>query len=155
MAKGSGTRSSMLFYTEKAIRQMCPKFLLQENVAAILFNTNKADFDEWCAIVRDCGYDNYIQLLNAKDYGVPQNRSRMFMLSVRKDLGLPPYSFPKPFPLDKSIADVVQTYVDGSFFLKDDKVVKFLYNNEHDNYDYRICTTQLAERIDEKEDPVS
>lgn len=147
MSKGSGTRSSMLWYTENAIRQMRPKFLLQENVAAILNKTNKADFDEWCKVVEDCGYTNYYKLLNARDYGVPQNRLRMFMLSVRNDLNLPAYTFPNPFPLDKAIKDIVQTNVDGSFFLKDENVVNFLYKNEHNDLEYRVCPTQLAERI--------
>lgn len=147
MQKGSGTRSSILFYTENAIRQMRPKFLLQENVAAILNKTNKADFDEWCRIVEDCGYTNYYTLLNAKDYGVPQNRLRMFMLSVRNDLGLPGFSFPKPFELGRTIADEAVSDADQSYFVKAQSIVRFLYNNERDEYEYRVVPSDLEMRI--------
>ena len=132
LKKGSGTRSSILWYTEEAIRALHPKFLLQENVRALVNEVNIDDFRAWQQVCSDCGYDNYWAILNAKDYGVPQNRKRVFMLSVRRDLGLPVYRFPKSFKLLKCIADVLDEEVDESYFLKPDSVIKFLQTNEAD-----------------------
>ena len=66
--------------------------------------------------------------MNAKDFGVPQNRERVFMLSVRNDLNLPTYRFPKPFRLDKAIVDILEDDVNESYFLK--SVVEFFEANE-------------------------
>lgn len=78
------------------------------------------------------GYDNYWAVLNAKDYGVPQNRERVFMLSVRRDLGLPTYHFPKPFPLQGKVADVLEDVTEQIYFLNPTNVIKFLQMNETD-----------------------
>lgn len=131
IAKGSGTRSAVLWYTEEAIRVLRPKFLLQENVKALCNKVNKPHFDEWQKVCSKLGYINYWTVMNAKDYGIPQNRERVFMLSVRNDLGLPDYKFPKPFPLTKVVADELDTgEVDKSYFLRPEGIIKFLQANE-------------------------
>ena len=132
IAKGSGTRSSILWYTENAIRALKPKFLLQENVKALCNKVNAPHFNQWQKVCNDLGYDNYWAVLNAKDYGVPQNRERVFMLSVRRDLGLPTYHFPKPFPLQSKIADVLEDVSEQIYFLNPTNVIKFLQMNETD-----------------------
>ena len=148
--KGSGTRSAVLWSTEEAVRQMRPKVLLQENVRALINSVNMPDFREWCSLLESHGYVNFLApqfpipwgtdkrdkktvpgILNAKHYGVPQNRERVYMVSVRADLlqGTQ-YEFPRPFALDKCIADVLEDNVDERFFLKPDSVIKFLTVNE-------------------------
>ena len=147
--KGSGTRSAVLWSTEKAVSQMRPKVLLQENVRARINRRNLPDFKEWCAVLERLGYVNFLApsfpkkwgkdkrdrktvpgVLNAKDYGVPQNRERVYMVSVRKDiLGDTQYEFPRPFPLDCCIADILYEKVEEKFFLQPDSVVKFLHKN--------------------------
>ena len=128
--RDSGTRSSVLWYTENAIRALRPKFLLQENVRALVNKVNVEDFKEWQKVCSDCGYTNYWTIMNAKDFGVPQNRERVFMLSVRNDLNLPTYHFPKPFRLDKAIVDILEDDVNESYFLKPLSVIKFFEANE-------------------------
>ena len=148
--KGSGTRSAVLWSTEEAVRHMRPKVLLQENVRALINSVNMPDFKEWCRLLESHGYVNFLApqfqtpwgtdkrdkktvpgILNAKHYGVPQNRERVYMVSIRADLlqGTQ-YEFPRPFPLDKCIADVLEDNVDERFFLKPDSVIKFLTVNE-------------------------
>lgn len=148
--KGSGTRSAVLWSTEEAVRHMRPKVLLQENVRALINSVNMPDFKEWCKLLESHGYVNFLApqfpipwgtdkrdkktvpgILNAKHYGVPQNRERVYMVSVRADLlqGTQ-YEFPRPFALDKCIADVLEDNVDERFFLKPDSVIKFLTVNE-------------------------
>lgn len=130
LKKGSGTRSSILWNTEAAIRALKPKFLLQENVKALCNKRNLPDFLEWQKVCNDLGYDNYWQVMNAKDYGMAQNRERVFMLSVRRDLGLPAYTFPKPQMLQKDVCDYLDDIDDKSYFLSANNVVKFLQINE-------------------------
>ena len=148
--KGSGTRSAVLWSTEAAVEHLRPKVLLQENVRALINSVNMPDFREWCSLLESYGYVNFLApsfptvwgtdkrdkktvpgILNAKHYGVPQNRERVYMVSVRADLlGGTQYEFPRPFPLDKCIADVLEDNVDERFFLKPDSVIKFLTVNE-------------------------
>lgn len=77
-AKGSGTRSSLLWFVEEAIAVKRPKYLLMENVAALVSQKFIGLFNKWQSIVEQYGYQNYAKVLNAKDFGVPQNRERIF-----------------------------------------------------------------------------
>lgn len=85
------TRSGMLWEVERILKEMqssgksLPRFLLMENVCAILNSLNKKDFDEWKSILNEFGYDNFIYRLNARNFGIPQNRERAYMISVRTD----------------------------------------------------------------------
>lgn len=151
--KGSGTRSAVLWSTEDAIRALRPKFLLQENVRALCNKVNMPDFEEWQKVCNDCGYDNYWTVMNAKNYGIPQNRERVFMLSVRRDLNLPAYTFPKPFPLEGEVADVLEQDADESYYLNPTNVIKFLQANQEESdkgiiylqTDHKYTNEELAE----------
>lgn len=145
--KGSGTRSAVLWSTENAIKVMRPKFLLQENVAALVDSTNYPDFVEWYHTVEKYGYRNYYAILNAKNYGVPQNRARVYMVSVREDVCKGGYHFPKPFKLEKHIADILDEQVADNYFLKPDSVINFLSHNQKEKAEYRVVPDELAERI--------
>lgn len=122
---GSGTRSSILWDTLKCIEVMRPKYLLQENVAAIVSEKFLPMFNAWQLAVEKLGYRNYTQLMNAKEYGVPQNRNRLFMLSVRDDLELQ-YKFPTPFKLDKTLEDVLEKNVDEHYYIAQEKTDEWI-----------------------------
>lgn len=145
IAEGSGTRSAVLWYTLEALRRLRPRFALQENVAALVNQQNMPHFRRWQQQVSELGYDNYWAVLNASDYGVPQNRDRVFMLSVRKDLGLPPFRFPRPVRLERSIADVLEPDVDPRYFLRPESVVSFLTKNEPKQREQTGACSQSAE----------
>lgn len=83
MRKGSGTRSGLLWEVERLLRETkeLPQILLMENVPGVLHEKNSPDFFEWCRFLEQLGYTNKFKMLNAKDYGIPQNRERCFMLS--------------------------------------------------------------------------
>lgn len=150
--KDSGTRSAVLWFTEHAVEVMRPKILLQENVRALINQVNMADFREWCQLLEKHGYVNFLApsfpvswakekrekktvpgILNAKHYGVAQNRERVYMVSIRRDvLGDTQYEFPRPFELKTCIADILEENVSEKFFLKPDSVIKFLSKNEAD-----------------------
>ncbi len=150
IAKGSGTHSAILWYTENAIRALKPKFLLQENVKALCNKVNAPHFNQWQQVCNDLGYDNYWAVLNAKDYGVPQNRERVFMLSVRRDLGLPTYQFPKPFKLESKVADVLEDVNEQIYFLNPTNVIKFLQMNETDKASH-IVYAQTDHKLTDEE----
>lgn len=80
--KGSGTRSSLLWECERAISIKRPKFLLMENVAALVSKKFIKLFNRWQLTLERLGYRNFAKILNSSDYGVPQNRERIFLVSI-------------------------------------------------------------------------
>lgn len=127
LAEGSGTRSSLLWECRKAIEAKRPKYLLMENVKNLVSKKFTPYLKEWIRFLEGQGYSNYTKVLNAKNFGVPQNRERVFMVSI---LGEVSFHFPKPFTLEKRLKDVLEKDVDESFYLSEKVVNKFLARNE-------------------------
>ena len=109
------TRSGLLYECERIIEAKRPKYLLLENVKNLVGKKFKAQFEEWLAYLESLGYTNYWQVLNAKNYGVPQNRERVFVVSILGEHE--PFEFPKPIPLDKCIADILEEQVDDKYYI--------------------------------------
>lgn len=127
-SQGSGTRSSCLWACADAIRAKLPKYLLMENVKALLQKKFASDFLEWREWLKSQGYKNYYTVLNAKDYGVPQNRERVFMVSVREEH--PIFTFPKPIILERRLKHVLEEYVDEKYWLKPEQIEAIIKHNE-------------------------
>ena len=127
LKKGAGTRSSLLWECERAIEAKRPKYLLMENVKALVSNKFIGDFHEWMRLLENYGYESWSEVLDAKDYGVPQHRERVFAVSIlmTEDDPNPRYYFPKPFPLEKRLSDVLEEEVDDTFFLKEEMLARF------------------------------
>lgn len=132
LEEGSGTRSALLWYVIDAIEVLQPKYFLQENVAALVSKKFMPDFQKWLDKLSSLGYVSRWARLNAKNYGVPQNRDRVFLLSMRRDVAFD-YQFPEPFELKTRLEDVLEEEVSDRYFLKDDAVSKFLKANDSDN----------------------
>ena len=113
------TRSGLLYECERIIEAKRPKYLLLENVKNLVGKKFKAQFEEWLAYLESLGYTNYWQVLNAKNYGVPQNRERVFVISILGEHEA--YEFPKPVPLNKCIKDILEEEVDEKYYIKYDK----------------------------------
>ena len=113
--EGSGTRSSLLWECRKAILAKKPKFILFENVKALVSKKFLPYFLKWKDELSSYGYSNYYKVLNAKEYCIPQNRERVFMISI---LGDASYEFPEPFELKKRVKDVLEKDVDERYYLK-------------------------------------
>ena len=120
--RGSGTRSSLLWYCEEIIRVKKPRFLLLENVKALVSKKFLPTFMQWEKVLRDMGYTNYTEVLNSKNYGTPQNRERVFCLSIL-DGGW--YEFPPAEHLTLRLKDVLEQEVDEKYYLSD-KLVETL-----------------------------
>lgn len=130
MAKGSGTRSGMLWEVERILDECngnLPQILLMENVPDVIGANNVKHFAQWVKKLEQLGYTSKWQCLNAKDYGVPQNRNRCFMVSW---LGNHYYDFPTPIKLEKRLKDVLETNVDEKYYLSSD-IIK--YFEKHNN----------------------
>ena len=114
MIKGK-TRSGLLYECERIIEHCKPKYLLLENVKNLVGKKFKPQFDEWLDYLESLGYTSYWKVLNAKDYGVPQNRERVFVVSILGDHK--PYKFADKIPLDKCIADILEDEVDEKYYI--------------------------------------
>ena len=138
-AEGSGTRSSIIWNVRDAVKAKRPKYLLLENVKAMVSSKFVGMFNLWQRELERLGYANFAQVLNAKDYGVPQNRERIFLVSIRMDgleglAGNIKYHFPEPFPLEKRLKDMLEDEVDEKYYLSDKMLENFLQVNEDGNY---------------------
>ena len=125
--KGNSTRSGLLWEVERILKECTelPDVLLMENVPQVHAEQNKADFDNWCNFLRSKGYINHWQDLNAKDYGIPQNRDRCFMVSILSDNFID-FNFPKPVKLEKVMRDFLEESVDEKYYIKNEKAQKLI-----------------------------
>ena len=121
-SEGSGTRSSLLWECKRAIETKRPQYLLMENVKALIQKTFMPEFQRWINTLADLGYSNYWKVLNAKDYGVAQNRERVFMVSILGEHQ--PYNFPAPIPLTKCVEDYMEPAeeIGEEYFISQDRV---------------------------------
>jgi DNA-cytosine methyltransferase len=128
LSDGSNTRSSLLWECRRLIEISKPKYLLLENVKNLVGKKNKADFDKWCEYLEGLGYKNYWKVLNARDYGIPQNRERVFMVSI---LGNEEFKFPDPIPLTTKIKDLLEVNVDKKYYLTNNGITYMLKRQKH------------------------
>lgn len=115
---GEGTRSGLLYECEKIIENKKPKYLLLENVKNLVGKKFKSEFDKWLEYLEGLGYTNYWKVLNAKDYGVPQNRERVFVVSILDDTSR--FEFKEKIKLNKRIKDILDDEVEEKFFMDKD-----------------------------------
>lgn len=117
MGRDSGTRSGLLWEVERLLKECneLPQILLMENFPDVLSKKNAKDFYDWYNFLETLGYTSKYDLLNAKDFGVPQNRNRCFMLSWLDEDKY--YDFPVGKPLTKKLKDVLDTKVEEKYYL--------------------------------------
>lgn len=147
--KGSGTRSSLLWECNRVIESKKPKYLLLENVKNLVGKKFKPDFDEWLNHLESLGYKNYYQVLNAKDYGIPQNRERVFVVSILGEHE--PYKFPDPVELELRLKDVLEDEVDEKFYLSEELHNRFEYKGNFKNDIKLLGTTNPNATIGQRD----
>ena len=125
MAKDSGTRSGLLWEVERLLNEVenLPQVLLMENVPQVHGKKNIEDFQNWISFLESKGYSNYWQDLNAKNYGVAQNRNRCFMVSI---LGDWKFTFPEPIELKRVMKDYLEDVVDEKYYINNEKAQKLI-----------------------------
>ena len=128
-AEGNSTRSGLLWEVERIIKELkddeLPQVLLMENVPQVHAEQNMADFESWLAFLRSKGYYNHYADLNAKDYGIPQNRERCFCVSILADEFVD-FEFPAPIPLTIVMKDYLEETVDERYYINNEKADKLI-----------------------------
>lgn len=152
MKKGSGTRSSLLWEVERILCELkesdsLPQILLMENVPDVIGMKNIENFNQWYTKLETIGYQSYYKILNAKDYGIPQNRERCFMVSI---LGNYSFDFPSKVPLQLKLKDMLENEVDEKYFVANEKIEYMLNTKFHQSsydvvvQDGDVCATLCA-----------
>ena len=129
----SSTRSGLLGQVQRLLavskkENTLPKYLLLENVKNLVGKKFKPQFDAWIRWLDSIGYNTYYQVLNSKNFGIPQNRERIFALSIRKDVDNGNFNFPEQIPLTTRLKDILEKTVDEKYYLSGDKVESILAN---------------------------
>lgn len=119
--EGSGTQSSLVWECRRIIKHKKPKYLMMENVKNLVSKKHKPLFDLWCNTLNDIGYNNYWEVLNGKDYGVPQNRERVIMISIRKDVDDGGFVIPKSNGITKYLSEILEHNVDKNLYIDYEK----------------------------------
>jgi DNA-cytosine methyltransferase len=136
LEKGSGTRSSLLWECERIIEGKLPKFLMMENVKNLVGKKNKPHFDEWLYLLDELGYNNYWKVINAKWCGVPQNRERVFCVSIRKDVDNGLFNFYEDFDNGIRLKNILEEEVEEKYYLSE-KMMNYVLNTGTGGFYYK------------------
>lgn len=146
--KGSGTRSSLMWETVRIIGDIKPKVVIWENVKNVLSQKHRHNFDAYVEQLNELNYNSYHKILNSRDYGIPQNRERIFVVSIRKDIDNGKFKFPEGFELKLRLKDMLEKDVDEKYYIDNPRVEKILnsnFNQEKERIQKGdICSTLLA-----------
>ena len=143
------TRSSLLVEWLRFLREKTPRFAIYENVKNIVGIRFRPTFDLFIKELEDYGYNVYWKVLNAKHYGVPQNRERVYCVIVRKDLDNGTFQFPSPIPLKNALVDLLEDEVDERYYLSDEKVAAMIYPPPyHDQFRFGAKLSKKGTQFD-------
>jgi DNA-cytosine methyltransferase len=140
--EGSGTRSSLLYETIRIVTECKPKVVIWENVPNLVSSKFQHVFMDYVRKMIALGYRSYYKVLNAKDYGIPQNRERVFTVSILGEHK--PYVFPEKEPLHLRLIDLLEKNVDESYYLSDKMIEKFTWTKN--GYNNAVASQLNAEK---------
>ena len=136
---GERTRSGLFFEALRIIEFLQPEYAICENVKALTSKKFEKEFNTVLSSLTEVGYNNYWQVLNAKDFGIPQNRERVFIVSIRKDIDTGTFTFPEKQELKLRVKDILENSVDEKYYINTDKakelIKKFIENNQINEID--------------------
>lgn len=137
---GNKTRSGMYYEGIRILIHKKPALSIIENVKNLTSKRFKTEFETVLSDLDEAGYNSYYKVLNAKDFGIPQNRERVFIISIRKDLDNSKFTFPRGFDNGIRLKDILEDEVDEKYYISDDKVQRFLTNlNSNNSLLYDPC----------------
>ena len=145
------TRSGLLGQVQRLLtvsyaEGTLPKYLLLENVKNLVGKKFKPQFDAWVSWLDLIGYNTYWKIVNSKHMGIPQNRERIFAISIRKDIDTNGYTFPEQIPLTTRLKDILERDVDEKYYLPDDRIEKIL-NSTFMQEKKRIQMTDVCDTL--------
>lgn len=126
---GNKTRSGLFFDALRIIESVRPKIAIAENVKNLTSKSMKPIFDTVLSGLEQAGYNNYYQVMNCSDYEIPQNRERVLIVSIRKDIDDGNFRFPSPVPLKTCMGDFLDNEVPEQFYLSEEKTCKVIKHN--------------------------
>lgn len=140
----SGTRSSLLWENIKLLKKAkdnntLPKYIMVENVKNLVSKKFIEHFNNLISVFDDLGFNTYWSVLNGKDCGVPQNRERVFIIAIRKDIDNRTFDFPKPFDTGIRLKDVLEENVDEKYYLSEVATRKFKLFSESKGSDIKVA----------------
>jgi len=139
--KDSGTRSSLMYETIRIVEKLKPKYVIWENVKNLLSKKHIHNFNAYLETMDSLGYANYYQVLNSKNYGIPQHRERIFTISIRKDINKT-FIFPQPQELKLKLKDMLEDNVDEKYYLSE-KMIKYISATGTANFKNPDCKINL------------
>ncbi len=140
----SGTRSSLLWENIKLLKKAkdnntLPKYIMVENVKNLVSKKFIEHFNNLIGVFDDLGFNTYWSVINGKDCGVPQNRERVFVIAIRKDIDTERYTFPKPFDTGIRLKDILEEVVDEKYYLSEVATRKFKLFSESKGTDIKVA----------------
>jgi len=140
----SGTRSSLLWENIKLLKKAkdnntLPKYIMVENVKNLVSKKFMEHFNNLISVFDDLGFNTYWSVINGKDCGVPQNRERVFVIAIRKDIDTKRYTFPQPFDTGIRLKDILEEVVDEKYYLSEVATRKFKLFSENKGTDIKVA----------------
>lgn len=123
---GNRTRSGLFFEALRIIENTKPKYAIAENVKALTSKKFATEFNIVLNSLEQAGYNNYWHVLNAKDYGIPQNRERVFIISIRKDIDKGVFNFPSPQELKLCVKDLLEEEVESKYYMYNTRTAELI-----------------------------
>lgn len=144
LSPDSGTRSSLLWENIKLLKKAkdnntLPKYIMFENVKNLVSKKFAEHFNSLIEVLDELGFNSYWSVINGKDCGVPQNRERVFVISIRKDIDTGKYAFPTPFDTGARLKDILEDTVDEKYYLSDVATKKFKLFSESKGTDIKVA----------------
>lgn len=137
---GERTRSGLFFEALRIIEDTKPRIAIAENVKNLVSKKFSKEFDIVLSSLEEAGYNNYWKILNAKDYGIPQNRERVFIVSIRKDIDNGMFKFPEGFELEFRLKDMLEDGVDEKYYISD-KMIEYISSKGTKNF--KNCDSRI------------
>lgn len=129
---GTKTRSGLFFDALRIIEHCRPRVAIAENVKNLTSKSMSGEFATVLSNLKSIGYNNCWRIMNATDYGIPQNRERVLIVSIREDCDDGTFHFPAPLPLTKCMSDFLDAEVPEKFYLSKEKVASVVrHNSKH------------------------
>lgn len=165
--EGSGTRSSLIFQEKRMLAVKKPKYVMLENVKGLLSKSMMKYFFQYIKDLDSFGYTSFYKVLDAKDYGVPQHRERIFVISILRteDEPNPEYHFPSPIKLETTVEDILEDNVSPEYFLSQpllekyltkadiNESIKKLYPEDSDTKNWLLCSSHSQFLYDKYHEP--
>lgn len=126
--EGNLTRSGLYYEGIRILRTKKPKISIIENVKNLVSKRFCKEFEMILNDLEEAGYNSYWKILNAKDYNVPQNRERVFIVSIRKDIDNGKFKFPQPKENRTALLDIIEENVDEKYYVNTKKADDLISN---------------------------